>query len=81
MAPGNEGRGQSTTRQRDLKTSETTKDREVILGKWVYKVKLGPSGQFNKYKARYVTKISNKRKDWTTLRLWRLPVSQRNSGF
>ena len=31
-------------------------DRDVIPGKWVYKVKLGPSGKFNKYKARYVAK-------------------------
>ena len=32
------------------------KDRDVIRGKWVYKVKLGPSGQVDKYKARYVAK-------------------------
>ena len=31
-------------------------DRDVIVGKWVYKVKLGPSGQVDKYKARYVAK-------------------------
>ena len=31
-------------------------DRDVIPGKWVYKVKLGPSGQVDKYKARYVVK-------------------------
>ena len=31
-------------------------DRDVIPGKCVYKVKLGPSGQVNKYKARYVAK-------------------------
>ena len=31
-------------------------DRDVIQGKWVYKVKLGPAGQVNKYKARYVAK-------------------------
>ena len=29
-------------------------DRDVIAGKWVYNVKLGPSGQVDKYKARYV---------------------------
>ena len=29
-------------------------DRDVIPGKWVYKVKLGPSGQVKKYKAGYV---------------------------
>ena len=28
-------------------------DREVISGKWVYKEKLGPSGQVDKYKARF----------------------------
>ena len=31
-------------------------DRDVIPGKWVYKVKLRPSGQVEKYKARYVAK-------------------------
>ena len=31
-------------------------DRDVIPGKWVYKVKLGPSGQVDKYKATYVAK-------------------------
>ena len=31
-------------------------DRDLIPGKWVYKVKLGPSGQVDKYKARYVAK-------------------------
>ena len=31
-------------------------DKDFISGKWVYKVKLGPSGQVNKYKARYVAK-------------------------
>ena len=31
-------------------------DRDVIPGKWVYKLKLGPSGQVDKYKARYVAK-------------------------
>ena len=31
-------------------------DRDVIPGKWVYKVKMGPSGQVDKYKARYVAK-------------------------
>ena len=31
-------------------------DRDVIPGKWVYKVKLGPSCQVDKYKARYVAK-------------------------
>ena len=31
-------------------------DRDVIPGKWVYKVKLGPSALVDKYKARYVAK-------------------------
>ena len=31
-------------------------DRDVIPGKWVYKVKLGHGGQVDKYKARYVAK-------------------------
>ena len=31
-------------------------DKDVIPGKWVYKMKLGPSGQVDKYKARYVGK-------------------------
>ena len=31
-------------------------DSDVIPGKWVYKVKLGLSGQVDKYKARYVAK-------------------------
>ena len=60
-------------------------DRDVIPGKWVYKVKLGPSGQVDKYKARYVAKglegLDNKWKNWTTLRLLRIPASQRPSGF
>ena len=51
-------------------------DRDVIPGKCVYKVKLGPSGQVDKNKARYVAKVSNSWKDWTTLRLLRLPVSR-----
>ena len=33
-----------------------TTDRDVIPGKWVYKVKLGPSGQVDKYKAHYGAK-------------------------
>ena len=33
-----------------------TTDRDVIPGKRVYKVKLGPSGQVDKYKARNVAK-------------------------
>ena len=56
-------------------------DRDVIPGKLVYKVKLGPSGHVDKYKARYVPKVSHKWKDWATLRLLCLPVSQRHSGF
>ena len=31
-------------------------DRVVIPDKWVYKVKLGPSGQVDKYKSRYLAK-------------------------
>ena len=31
-------------------------DRDVMPGKWVYKVKLGPSGQVDKHKARSVAK-------------------------
>ena len=31
-------------------------DRDVIPGKWFYKVNLGPSGQVDKNKARYVAK-------------------------
>ena len=31
-------------------------DRDVTPGKWVYKAKLGPSGQVDKYKARHVAK-------------------------
>ena len=31
-------------------------DRDVILVKWVYKMKLGPSGQVDKNKTRYVAK-------------------------
>ena len=32
---------------------------DVISNKWVYKLKLGPSGQFDKYKAHYVVKNFN----------------------
>ena len=56
-APGNEGRGQGTPRQRDLEPSETTHRQGRHTGKWVYKMKLGPSGQVDKYKARYVSQI------------------------
>ena len=31
-------------------------DRDAIPGKWVYKVKLGPIGQVDQYKARSVAK-------------------------
>ena len=31
-------------------------DRDVIPGRWVYRAKLGPSGQVDKYKAPYVAK-------------------------
>ena len=31
-------------------------DRDVIPGKWVYKVKLGPCGQVDKYKEQYAAK-------------------------
>ena len=34
----------------------TPTDRDIIPGKWVYKMKLGPSGQVDKYKARCVAK-------------------------
>ena len=43
-----------------LQDNETWKEpsetRDVIPGKWIYKVKLGPSGQVDKYKVRYVAK-------------------------
>ena len=32
------------------------KDKNVLPGKWVYRVKYGPDGQVDKYKARYVAK-------------------------
>ena len=38
----------------DLRRPPT--DSDVIPGQWVYKVKLGPSGQVDKYKERYVAK-------------------------
>ena len=38
----------------DLVRSPTDKD--VIPGKLVYKVKMGPSGQVDKYKSRYLAK-------------------------
>ena len=31
-------------------------DTDVISGKWIYKMRLGPSSQVDKYKARYVAK-------------------------
>ena len=34
-------------------------DRDVIPVKWVYKLKLGPTGQIDKYKARYLAKCFN----------------------
>ena len=56
MAAGIEGQGQGTSRQRDLETSETTPRQGRHTGQVVHKVKLGPSGQVDKYKARYVAK-------------------------
>ena len=47
---------------KELKDNETwnlvrpPEDRDVIPSKWVEKVKLGPSDQVDKYKARSVTK-------------------------
>ena len=59
VVPGNEWRGQGTPGQRDLGTGETTHRQGRHTGEWVYKVKLGPSGQVDKYKARYVAKSFN----------------------
>ena len=35
---------------------ELPRDRNVIPGKWVYKIKLGPNGQIDKFKEHYVEK-------------------------
>ena len=56
MAPGKEGRGQGTPRQRNLEPSETTHRQGPHTGQMGLKVKLGPSGQVDKYKERYVAK-------------------------
>ena len=56
MAPGNEGRGQCTPRQRDLEPSETNHRQGRQTGQMGLQSKIGPSGQVDKYKARYVAK-------------------------
>ena len=81
VVTGNEWRGQGTPRQRALGPSETTYRQGRHTGKMGLQNEIGPSGQVDKYKARYVAKVSNKWKDWTTLKFLRLPVSQRHSGF
>ena len=56
-------------------------DRDVIPGKWVYKVKLGPSGQVDKYKARYVAKGFKQVEGLDYFETFCPPVSRRHSGF
>ena len=51
-------------------------DKDVIPGKWVYKVKLGPSGQLDKNKARYVAKSFKQMEGLDYFENLRLPVSQ-----
>ena len=82
MAPGNEGRGQGTPRRRDLEPSETTHrqgrhTRQIELGKELGKVKLGPRGQMDKYKARYVAKSFKQVEGLDYFESFSLRVSQR----
>ena len=56
-------------------------DRDVIPGKCVYKVKLRPSGQVDKYKARYVAKSFKQVEGLDYFETFALPASQRHSGF
>ena len=56
-------------------------DRDVIPVKWVYKVKLGPSGQVDKYKARYVAKGFKQMRGLDYFEILRPPVSKRHSRF
>ena len=51
-------------------------DKDVIPSKWVYKVKLGPSGQVDKNKARYVAKSFKQMEGLDYFDNFCLPVSQ-----
>ena len=56
-------------------------NRDVIPGKWVYKVKLGPSGQVDKYKARYMAKGFKQVEGLDYFETFAPTLSQRHSGL
>ena len=69
----------------EVRTHHAVTEGDYVEPKTVYKVKLGPSGQVNKYKARYVAKGFKLMEglDYSET-FYRLPVSQaylRHSGF
>ena len=75
----NEAKARQDNGTWDLVRPQTECD--VIPGNWIYKVKLEPSGQVDNQKYAMSQMASTKWRDWTILRLLRLHVSRRHSGF
>ena len=80
LAPSDGGRGQGTPRQQDLEPGETTHRRMSYRANGPTS-EIGTQWSSRQIQSTLFWRASNKRKDWTTLRLGRLPVSQRCSRF